>query len=467
MRTEKSESMGEFWLPEKPDAKVHGTLTIEEGGLVRLKTVGLLAEQLDLMNWRVTGHARIIGRLHGGEAVTLEDTFYWRRPSFGIPPTTALEAKFAFIGLALDGNADATFNSIIFTTDCLSEWHQKTGISCELDESENPRKTTIRYEAIDDVVLWSEAGKRLELTFEWNLSDVGPGALASVTQYSSLRFSSDERIPVEELTRTVHRIQHFLSFAVGATVSISAVFVGSCDHVTTPEARKTSRPVRLYYHCYPFTEKPADIGRSSMPLPFPSIESVTQSVFSRWFSVYERAGKALGLYWGALNDSAKYIDGRFLFIIQALEVFHRLTSAETVLSKDAHRALFKTLIKACPAEYRELIAPRLRYAHELSLSTRLQRMVDPFAVFFDEPAFLQKVVRTRNYFTHWDPKSKEMAATDDELWPICAKLEALFSLLLMREIGLSSDTIAHLVESNRELKRRLGYRLGEKPSHAS
>ena len=80
---------------------------------------------------------------------------------------------------------------------------------------------------------------------------------------------------------------------------------------------------------------------------------------------------------------------------------------------------------------------------------------------------MQKVVRTRNYFTHWDPKSKGKAATNDELWPICAKLEALFCLLLMREIGLSEDTITRLVDNNLELKRRLSFRFEEKPTHAS
>ena len=466
MRTENAEYLGEFWLPETPEAKVHGTLTIEDGGRVRLRTVGLLAEHLNLKNPN-DRHSRIIGRLHNGQPVTLEDCWYWRRASFGVPTTTSLQARIALIGLALEGGADATFNSITFTTDCLNQWHQKTGVSFELDEGEDPRKATIRYEAIDDVELWSEGGKRLDLTFEWNISDVGPGTVASITQYSYLRYSSDERTPIGELTRAVHRIQHFLSFAVGATVSITEVTIRTRDDVLTSNGRTLPRPVRLYYHSYPFTEKPVDIDSSSMPLPFADIGAVTQSVFSRWFSIYEQAGKAMELYWGALNGSAKFIDGRFLFIIQALEVFHRLTSNETVLPRSAHRALFKTLMKACPAPYRELIAPRLRYAHELSLATRLQRLVEPFAAFFDDPVFLQKVVRTRNYFTHWDPKSEGKAATREELLPVCGKLEALFCLMLMREIGLSGETIAQLVENNWDLKRRLSYRCGEKPLHAS
>ena len=439
MRTENAEYLGEFWLPETPEAKVHGTLTIEDGGRVRLKTVGLLAEQLDLMNGKVTQHSRIIGQLHNGQLVTLEDSFYWRRPSFGVPPTTFLQARYALVGLALGGEADGVFNSITFTTDCLNQWHQKTGVSFELDEGEDQRKATIRYEAIDDVELWSEGGKRLDLTFEWNLSDVGPGAVASVTQYSYLRYSSDERIPLEELTGVVHRVQHFLSFAVGATVSISEVSVRSRDDALTGNGRTLPRPVWLYYRSYPFTAKCPEIDGYTVPLPFAVITTKTQTVFRQWFSIYERAGKALGLYWGAINDSAKYVDGRFLFIAQALEAFHRLSS---IAANDTER-------------------------QKMCLARRLADLASPFGGMFDDPLFLRKVVGTRNYFTHWDPKSKAKAATVEELWPICAKLEALFSLLLMREIGLTDDMIARLVDNNHALKRSLSHRCDVNSTHAS
>ena len=438
MRTENSEYLGEFWIPERPELKVHGTLTIEVGGRVRLETVGLLAEHLNLKNPDVR-HSRIIGRLHNGQPVTLEDCWYWRRASFGVPTTTSLEARFALIGLALESSADATFNSITFTTDCLNQWHQKTGISFELDQGENSRKAAIRYEAIDDVGLWSEGGKRLDLTFEWNLSEVGPGTVASVTQYSYLRYSSDERVPIGELSRTVHRVQHFLSFAVGATVSISEVSVCSRDDVLTRNGRTLPHPVWLYYRSYPFTAKCPEIDSYTVPLPFAAIASRTQTVFSQWFSIYERAGKAMGLYWGAINDSAKYVDGRFLFIVQALEAFHRLSS---IAAKDAER-------------------------QKMCLARRLADLASPFGTTSGDPIFLQKVVSTRNYFTHWDPKTKEKAATDEELWPICAKLEALFSLLLMREIGLPAGTITRLVENNQELERRLSYRCGVNADHAS
>lgn len=438
MRTENCEYLGTFWLPDRPDRKVHGTLTIEDGGRVTLKTVGLLVDRLDLMNQRVTEHPRIVGALENGEPVTLEEADY---PShlgaFCTPPSASLRVRTALIGVALDVHTVTCFHSITFTTDCIDEWHQKTGISVDLDS--NTRASSIRFVPLADVELWSAAGQRLQLAFEWSLSGLGATTQASVTQRSFLRYSTNEAVTIGALTRVVHRIQHFLSFAVGTTVSLSDVSVGLSGSVADSSRGASERTVRVHYRSYPFREKQPRVDNFKMLVPYAVLEGSMQVAMDGWFSVYDRTEKALGLYWGALNDAARYLDGRFLFIAQALEAYHRLSS----------------------------LAAGAPVIEKVSLARRLEHLARPFAVYFDDPRLVRKVVDTRNYFTHWDPRLKEKSATVEELWPICAKLEALFCLLLMREIGLTSDTIGQLVEKNRELKWRLGYRCGEKSAHAS
>jgi len=65
------------------------------------------------------------------------------------------------------------------------------------------------------------------------------------------------------------------------------------------------------------------------------------------------------------------------------------------------------------------------------------------------------VVDTRNYFTHFNPALESKRFRDEELGSACRKLEAIFQLHLLKELGFSEDEIADIVKKNISIKQKL------------
>ena len=71
--------------------------------------------------------------------------------------------------------------------------------------------------------------------------------------------------------------------------------------------------------------------------------------------------------------------------------------------------------------------------------------VKPFRSWFgskkETESFITKVVDTRNYFTHYDSSLATKAASGEDLWKLCQKLEALFQLHLLVLVGIDPKPI--------------------------
>ncbi len=60
----------------------------------------------------------------------------------------------------------------------------------------------------------------------------------------------------------------------------------------------------------------------------------------------------------------------------------------------------------------------------------------------DIEAFVDGVVNTRNYLTHYDEESRAKAWADADLFYSNQRLRVLLCILLLRELGLDADVIA-------------------------
>jgi hypothetical protein len=100
----------------------------------------------------------------------------------------------------------------------------------------------------------------------------------------------------------------------------------------------------------------------------------------------------------------------------------------------------------------------LRYANQFSLRTRLRKIAERLSSNFpiqfiaaEDPRrnFVNKVVDTRNYLTHFDPDLQNKAAEGEELYDLTQKLKTLLEICLLEELGLSLDEIRMMTSKNR------------------
>ena len=191
-----------------------------------------------------------------------------------------------------------------------------------------------------------------------------------------------------------------------------------------------------------------------------NFEKEFEEILNRWLKNYETSEPAFNLYFASKSGAHKYLDGKFLSLVQGIETLHRRNSQETPIPEEEFSNLVDTMLKDVPHDKGEWIREKLKYANELSLRKRIGEMIEPFEDFFgsnsERKYFISKVVTTRNYLTHYDSMIEDQAASGEDLWMLCRKLEALFQLHFLRIIGVKAEDISTIVKENFDLLNKLG-----------
>jgi hypothetical protein len=217
--------------------------------------------------------------------------------------------------------------------------------------------------------------------------------------------------------------------------------------------------IKVFYQSLPFSERAPKVDRFRMLFGYSQIAASAEEKIRRWFAAYEVFRPALALYFGARAGAHRYLNGRFLSLVQALETYHRRITDERVMDDDVFRKLSADLRDACPEEHRDWLAQRLAYGNEISLAARLRQIIEPFAARLGDDDKRENLVRkfrdTRNYFTHYDKKLEDKAADGAELHALCVIAEAILQLHFLKEIGFTDGEIDSTIAKSDVLKAKL------------
>ena len=112
-----------------------------------------------------------------------------------------------------------------------------------------------------------------------------------------------------------------------------------------------------------------------------------------------------------------------------------------------------------PEEHRKWLSEKLKYGNELSLRQRLQKIIKPFEKFVGDARQRKKligsIVDTRNYLTHYDESLKSRAASGDKLIHLYLKMEAIFQLRILQELGFTQTEIKSVLDKSYRLRKKL------------
>ena len=64
-------------------------------------------------------------------------------------------------------------------------------------------------------------------------------------------------------------------------------------------------------------------------------------------------------------------------------------------------------------------------------------------------------MNTRNYLTHYTEALESKAVRGRNLWLTCQKMEAIFQLQLLQQLGFSEGAIQGVLANNYKLKQKL------------
>jgi hypothetical protein len=177
----------------------------------------------------------------------------------------------------------------------------------------------------------------------------------------------------------------------------------------------------------------------------------------RWFANYERYREAFQTYFSHLESPSTYAEYRFLPVVQALETYSRLTSTKKRYSPSEFEAISRRLLEAS-GKYSHWLKGILKYANEIALSQRIRELCKGFGPKIERLAELaDHIAVTRNYYTHYDPRSKAAAAKGMRLAQLRAVAEVLFEVQLLRMCGLSKSRVSEVCEYSEYIRSSLEF----------
>jgi len=450
------EHKGIWWLPDKPNEQMSGTLrfTPDEGAIL-----DLIGSFKDIKNMnKILQPEIILGVSSNGKNITLHSCFE-TKSSFSFPgfQTSSLYANSVFIGAHFQKSEDIKFKSISVHYLHLDEWVNISGF--DIKPLWEEKEVIIKYKLPEAIE--ADIGNGLKILI--NIRATWPSLSlvqkeATIKQSTEVKIETSEDKPFEDYLKIMYHIQNFLT--LGITKPVYPLAITGLTEVNKEMVKDKAHypPVEVFYRLPDIPKGHKPLLPVDMLFAFKDISSRFESFLRNWF---EKAGllePVYNLYFGTLYNPRMYLEHRFLSLIQAIESFHRRVYGGEYLSDEDYKVVYDALVTAIPGGVegglKDRLKEYLRYGNEFSLRKRLEEIFDKHQEILDKfiknrSAFIEKVVDTRNYLTHYDKELKKRAAKGEDLYDLTQKLEMCLEICLLTEVGFNSEEVKTLFSRDR------------------
>ncbi|MBK1988258.1 hypothetical protein A0J48_012035 [Sphaerospermopsis aphanizomenoides BCCUSP55] len=455
---EKFQRSGYFWLPSAPDRQIPGTLSISDGGSIELEVVGLFDESIEALNGN-DDLKRIVGHIEKDGLVTLDNCFYKQKNiTFGGISKSLLYVNRILIGVKYDKDESIVINTFCFSVEGIDEWVGISGI--KVDHQFEAFTATISYAPPEEISLNLNNGMHLLITFSWTLPGLPITTEARISQKTYFKLVSTTERELNDFISIAHKITTFLCFAIDKIVCMDSVIATSNNICETFDNDKTNAvPIKIYYPSLPYSQDEPKIYWHGMLFRYQQIQNDTEGIINKWIDAYDQFDNAFNLYFSVKTGSQKYLDGKFLALVQGLETYHRRKFDEKLMDEAKFKELVENIVSQCPEEHQEWLAARLQHGNEVNLRKRIKSIIEPFKDVIgtsqQRSKIISSIVDTRNYLTHYNESLKPKIASGIDLFSLCLKLEAFFQLHFLQVLGFTQKEIKSILDNCYELKRKL------------
>jgi Apea-like HEPN/ApeA N-terminal domain 1 len=359
--------------------------------------------------------------------------------------TSTVNVGMIIVGEHFEREEEVGFERLIVQYLHLDAWAGVFGFEIAFIDDPDTHPITMRHELPEPIAANVGDEYQVKLFFGSGFeTSPRPFTHATITQVAELVISFSEKKPLQDLLDIAYRLQHLLSLGTRRSAFPVAMWgaMGPVGEV---------RRVGIYYRTLGRTgtlkERPV---RHEMLFSLRDLPGGFGPAVEKWLARAEVLDPVYRLYLGTVYNPQMFLEQRFLSLVQALEAYHRRTTGALDLPEDEHEKRMEAILAAVPEEHSEWLEGKLRYSNEPNLRKRIKHIFDehPQTVNSvvgssskDKKTFINKVIDTRNYRTHFDESLDGRAARDEELHRINDKLRHLIEMCLMAEIGFEDDEI--------------------------
>lgn len=455
---------GVFWLPEHPKDEVSGTLSYDPENGAALKLLGIFGDFREGLKWAF-GRARddekavIYGVTTRGKPISLLHAINTKRQINmpGIPHET-WSSNLLVIGAHIT-NADdeAIFHKSYFRFEDVESWLEHSPFTDTFDPesktlnvlAEKPREVAFASHADFDV---SSVGSLY--------SDNEPATHFVIDVTTQMAITPREPQSLNwHLDRAV-RLQELASLCTGHFLPLTSFELRGPD---VELGGGGTRPAEVHFYAQMIHGEGRGQTKSKRRTPIvtgPELTRFNPQAVQLWFDQFEAFDPALRLFFTITGARKMFTNIRLLLAIQALEVFHRRTSGETVMAEQKFAEFTEAMVSAIPPDtepdMREKLESLYRFANEPSLKQRLRSIIASLTDAFGEAPdgfdskFLRKLVDTRNYYTHFSAELSTRSLDGEGMYWATRRVVLLLTLLFLQRLGIAADDIKPLLQRHSE-----------------
>jgi hypothetical protein len=444
---------GLWWLPEKPDDQITGTLTFNpENGSV-LSLIGRFGDMLSIME---SLQPEIInGFTTTGKKITLLKCYEVNRSgSFPGMQTSIIHANLLFIGANYVRKEDIKFDKVCAKLKNLDEWLGISGLEIKYDFDNH--STSINYRLPDSIDF--EINDNYMAKFNFTAKNPSMSIFnkkAVIEQSAQLIIESKEQklYDYNDFLNVIFTFQMFLTLATFEASYPLEIEFYSPDVYLEFDSKKFPEPITLYY-ASSIKSKNKDLIPWDMLFMYQDISTNFQTIIKLWYNSQDKLNSILGLFLNTFYNPRVFNENTFLNLAQALESYHRRFYKNNVLDKSDHKLRIDEIINGVDDKYKEWLKTKLSFSNEPSLFERLTELLSEhtnttISKMINVPeAFLKNIRDSRNYYTHFDKSTEGKASKGQDLYYLTEKMKVILTCCLLHATGFDKTLIEKLLSRN-------------------
>jgi hypothetical protein len=425
-----------FWkLPSQPKWRVAGELNFDTAGGIKLELLGNLYDSH-------SGHQNfetIQGYTSNGKTISI---FGCRGATSNAMPgftTSSFHADYMIVGAHYSRLEEVSIESVAVHFLYLDQWVNVHGIKIEMI-NEEPYKVQMTYTHPPPISLYKDDIKDILLWFSSSNPMSGSILDNTIKQKTYLNVEYKTSASVAEILKDIQMLRNFLSFGLSRVIVATEILI---------YPKRGGPKYSLIYHeaFYPKVNNSHEhIFDYTSLFMYHHIDKFVNDMMEKWHQKYISLQPVFDRYFDCIYNPKLFQINQFLNLMFAIETYHRRTFDTLTFPTESFNDLKKSLSSALPVgkEFQEWFKNKFQYANEASLRQRLKDIFKDFDPILKElegkpKDFISKLVQTRNYYVHYDQSSVAGILGEEDLRTCNSTLVILLQLLLLKELGFTSE----------------------------
>lgn len=455
------ETLGEWFLPEKSDNKIPGSLHYAKGNIElilnnQFRPLSGNISLNDLINQKYTV---IHGVTREGEAITLLDN---HRSSANISMGTGgykESEKIKSLIMLIGGHVSENFvyPTVRFRIPGLTIWLSKHLVTHGHFYNDDLKVKEVRF-SIPEFNIESVRITAIQSDLSFEFTDQ-----PTIDFYKSINVEIDGWVSITPDTpKTLYwYIEQYQKISTLLAIMSGSPMATDCIEASPDASYRRIYIMAEFQNTYPCTFK--HINNFFMPRKALGIN--LSSVICNWFDIYKTIEMPSKLAMSIFASSNLWMHVEFLSLMQALEGFHRALFDGKYIQEDEYETIENVLIAAIPSivsqDHKSSLKSRIHYGNELSLRKRLDNLVLDLSleirkkILGDFGKIPQSWVDTRNYYTHWDKKLHSNVLNNIDMHYSNTRMRILLRVLYLKLTGISQKTILESLSGKSEIAQYL------------